>query len=405
MANMARNGTGVEARASSIRIQFVLDGVTIKERLTVAGKSIQPTPANLKYAHRVALDIRRRIAQGTFDYAEFFPDSPRAQKDQPGSFGQLADLWLESKGQLADATRDQYANAVEVWKRILGDKSPMTSLTYPVLASKIGGHPWASPKSANNYMIVLRGIMAMEYHGRRASENPMAGIQNLPPVKKLPDPLTSDERDRILADLALRYDERVASYYTFAFFTGMRPEEQIALRWSDIDWRTGTARVQRVRTFRGSERDGSKTHTERDVDLVSAAIEALKAMKPYTMMKTGDDKDRSAYIFENPVTGRPWHDERSQRDHYWTPTLKRLGIRYRRAYATRHTYATAALMAGVNPAYIARQLGHASTAMLFKVYSKWIDGADKGAERRAMEAAMGSITSQLTPKIQTAQPK
>jgi integrase len=43
-----------------------------------------------------------------------------------------------------------------------------------------------------------------------------------------------------------------------------------------------------------------------------------------------------------------------------------LGIRQRPAYNTRHTFATVALMAGVNPAYSARQLGHAITAILFK---------------------------------------
>lgn len=395
---MGRVGDGVEAREKSIRLKFVdAEGRSVKERLTVNGKSLPPTPANLKYAARVAIAVRRRVALGTFEYAEFFPDSPRAAKEQPGSFGKLAELWLKSKGRLSDATRSQYANAVDMWTRMLGEHTKTGDLTYPVLAAKIGGHPWASPKSANNYLIVLRGILAMEYHGKRAAENPMIGIENMKTVKKPPDPLTADERDAILSDMAKHYDPRIGAYYAFAFFTGMRPEELIALRWGDIDWRGQTAHVGRVRTFRGSERDGSKTHTERDVDLVSRAMDALRAMKPYTFMKrreNGEDAD----VFENPVTGRPWHDERSQRDHYWKPSLKRLGIRYRRAYNTRHTFATAALMAGLKPAYIARQLGHASTAMLFSVYGKWIDGADKDTERQALEAALCSNSSHESPK-------
>lgn len=385
---MGRTGLGVELRGSSVRIKFVLDGETIKERLTLNGKSLEPTPANLKYANRVAADIRKHLAQGTFDYAVFFPDSPRAQAKVPDSFGTLADLWLETKGQLQAATKDQYRNAVAFWKRILGERTPMTKLTYQVVSAKVGGHPWASPKSANNYLIVLRGIFAFEYSGRRAADNPMAGIKNLKVVKKLPDPLTADERDCILADMTSRYDPRIIAYFTFAFYTGMRPEEIIALRWFDIDFINGVARIQRVRTFRGSERDGSKTHAERDVDLVSRALDALATMKQYTFMKKSKDGE-SADIFENPVTIRPWHDERSQRDHYWTPTLKRLGIRHRRAYNTRHTFATTALMAGVNPAYIAHQLGHANTKMLFEKYARWIGGADKGVERRALEAALG----------------
>jgi len=43
-------------------------------------------------------------------------------------------------------------------------------------------------------------------------------------------------------------------------------------------------------------------------------------------------------------------------------------------------------MAGTNPAWAARQLGHASSKMLFEVYSRWIEGADKGLERGKVEA-------------------
>lgn len=398
---MGRVGSGVEARDSSIRIKFVLDGETIRERLTLNGKSLAPTPANMKYATRVAADVRKAIAQGVFDYAAFFPDSPRAQAKAPDAFGTLADLWLKSKGQLQAATKDQYGNAVTLWKRLLGERTPMPKLTFQVLSAKIGAQPWASAKSANNYLIVLRGIFDFEYSGRRAADNPMAGIKNLTVVKKLPDPLTADERDAILADMATRYDKRVVAYFTFAFYTGMRPEEIIALKWADIDFNDKIARVQRVRTFRGSERDGSKTHAERDVDLVGKALEALATMKAYTYMKKTKEGE-PVDVFENHVTGKAWHDERSQRDHYWTPTLKRLGIRHRRAYNTRHTYATTALMAGVNPAYIARQLGHANTKMLFEKYARWIDGADKGQERLALELALGN-SSQIRPEKQAGQ--
>jgi integrase len=47
-------------------------------------------------------------------------------------------------------------------------------------------------------------------------------------------------------------------------------------------------------------------------------------------------------------------------------------------------------MAGVNPAYIATQLGHADTTMLFKHYAKWIKGADSGAEAAKARAAFGA---------------
>lgn len=122
-----------------------------------------------------------------------------------------------------------------------------------------------------------------------------------------------------------------------------------------------------------------KTYEARDVDITEAAWAALRRVM---IMER-----RHAEIFVNPVTDKPWHDERSQRDHYWKPALRALGIRERRAYCTRHTYAATALMGGVKPAYIARQMGHKNSAMLFRVYAKWIDGADQGREAAALSAA------------------
>ncbi|SDX33704.1 Phage integrase family protein [Collimonas sp. OK242] len=153
---------------------------------------------------------------------------------------------------------------------------------------------------------------------------------------------------------------RLANYFEFAFMTGMRPEELIALRWGDVD-------------------------------LVDRAIAVLHAQKAFTYMK-------SAEIFENPVTVKPWHDERSQRDHYWKPTLKSLGSRAHRTYQTRHAYATTALMAGVNPTYISLQLGHANAKMPFTVYAKWIDSADAAGRKQKWKPYCASIPLIFTYK-------
>jgi integrase len=52
-------------------------------------------------------------------------------------------------------------------------------------------------------------------------------------------------------------------------------------------------------------------------------------------------------------------------------------------------------MGGINPAYIAKQLGHASLAMVFKVYAKWIDAADKGS---GADKANQVLSGKLSPK-------
>jgi integrase len=49
-------------------------------------------------------------------------------------------------------------------------------------------------------------------------------------------------------------------------------------------------------------------------------------------------------------------------------------------------------MAGMNPAYVSRQMGHTNAKMFFEVYSKWIDGAANNLEKAKMDAWLNSQT-------------
>jgi integrase len=384
---MGRDGDGVTVRDGSIRISFTWPvGKPRRETFKVDGVVQLPTAVNVKVARRLAKDVRAAIKAGTFEYATFFPDSKHAPLAGSLTFGKACEQYLESKGQLATKTKDQYRNALEVWKGMFGAATPIRSIKHGAMAAKIGSHAWASPKLLNNYLICLRGVFRLA--GRDIKlDDPTDGIENVQHQKPPPDPLSDEERDRVLAHMHKHCDPRVWAYFAFAFATGLRPEEQIALRWGDIDWQHGTARIERARV--AGETKAIKTYQVRDIELTRRALEALKTMKPHTFMKKEPD------VFMNPVTGRPWHDERSQRDHYWSPVLKRLGIRHRRAYNTRHTYATSALMGGVNPAYISRQMGHRSAKMLFSTYAKWIDAADRGRELGKLDAAQNAAADAL----------
>jgi len=56
----------------------------------------------------------------------------------------------------------------------------------------------------------------------------------------------------------------------------------------------------------------------------------------------------------------------------WLFLLTELKIKRRRPYQTRHTAATLWLASGENPEWIARQMGHTSTRMLFTTYSRYV---------------------------------
>lgn len=67
---------------------------------------------------------------------------------------------------------------------------------------------------------------------------------------------------------------------------------------------------------------------------------------------------RDGHVYLDAWYEEPWFEERAFRRSSWAPTLRRLGLRYRPPCDTRHTCATPMLMAGMTPAFCARQLGH-----------------------------------------------
>lgn len=81
----------------------------------------------------------------------------------------------------------------------------------------------------------------------------------------------------------------------------------------------------------------------------------------------------SPYIFP-PGKGNEFVLETSVLHKHFKQALQALSLRDRPQYNCRHTYATLCLMTGMNPAFIANQLGH-SVQMLLSTYARWISSA------------------------------
>lgn len=366
---------GIDPKENSIQIRFRWNGRTFRPRL-----KIEPTPKNLQYAARVRADILRRIADGSFDMADFFPDYNRGPVRDRSLLGDVVDKFLTSKAAvLAPTTLGEYRNAL---KRNLGHlfQRAATEIRFTDIDQALAR---IKGKTRNNVLIAVRGLFAYAVKAGHIKTNPAAGIEWSREDDPDPDPLTPDEAAKVIADMRSHYPEQVGNYFELAFLTGFRPSEGIALSWNGADWNHGTLRIGAARV-RGIDKT-SKTRTVRDVELDARCIEILKAQKSATFLA------KHGRIFTNPNTGNPYRDTSTLVEKFWRRSLQRLGIRDRDARQTRHTFATSCLMAGCNPAWVARQMGHANPAMFFKVYSKWIDRADSGRER-------GKLSAMLNPQ-------
>lgn len=378
---MGRDGSGVTEHAGKIRLSFQYQGARCRETLDLAA-----TTTNIRAAERTLARIRDEIRLGVFDYAKHFPKSKRATVSPGGprgkTLGQAITDFLATKADKSANTKKLYRNAGEVWKVMFGEENPLSEFTSTKVKTTIAGHPFASPKLRNDYMIVLRGALNLFGEDHPEWANPIATVKNAKRQKPQPKPLSRSEMGSVIEYMRVSEDPRVHAYFVWMFETGERPEEAIAHQWRDVDWERKTVHVERARSCNVT--GPVKTHEVRDIDLSPAALDALRAMTTYTQ-RSGEP---CAEIFQNPQTKKPWNDSRAQHDTYWKRALVACKLAPRRAYNTRHTYATIRLMLGAVPAYISRQLGHESAIMLFKTYAKWID-ADKTERDRVQKLLLG----------------
>ncbi|CAN7477737.1 tyrosine-type recombinase/integrase [Variovorax paradoxus] len=381
MPKPSQPSTGVIVRDAHLQIDLRRHGFG-RERLELA-----PTPTNIRYAERLRNEILGKIERGSFALADYFPDSPRAKSDAPSmSFGEVAAEWLKMKRPAVQhSTAHHYEQTINSQHFESVRATRMAEFDYRKLMGLVSKLP-AHAKTFNNTATVLRQILAYAFKAKLLREPLHDHIEMRRLQKAEPDPFSLVEVGKLLASFA---SDRARIYYEVAFFTGLRPSEQIALRWTNVDLKSGTATVNTALT-RGKEK-ATKTSVVRTLELTALARSALQRQHAAT--------GTTSHVFYDD-TGAPFQTTDGPLRDWWKPAITSSKVRTRDARQTRHTFATTCLMAGIAPGWVARQLGHAPE-MFFRVYSRWIEGADKGAEKRKLDAYLDAATSLDEPTKKT----
>ncbi|MDE2298368.1 MAG: site-specific integrase, partial [Burkholderiales bacterium] len=237
-----------------------------------------------------------------------------------------------------------------------------------------------SPARINTIMLILRQIL-QEAADRYEFTMPMGRLRPLKIPRSDVAPFTLEQSQLIIG--AVRKD--YCNYMRTRFYTGMRSGEIHGLKWKYVDFERRLILVRE--TIVGGEEEYTKTDaSQRDIQMSQIVFDALKAQFEAT--------GKLGYVFCNRA-GEPL-DTNNFTKRVWYPLLRHLGLELRRPYQTRHTAATLWLAAGEAPEWIARQLGHASTEMLFRVYSRYVPNLtrrDGSAFDRLLSTAFGAAKS------------
>ena len=341
------------------------------------------TPANIKYAAALRGSIQTAIEKQSFNYAEFFPESLAARASAPATKPRytvqaLVDTYIDtakkskslSPSTLASYTRWANSRICPKWGNEIAEdiQTPDMRQWIAELSEELG------QKSVRNCVGLLGAVLKRAESESAIARNPLGPIslQSVLPKRKKTDdenhvdPFNDEEIASILG--AMRTKEEKA-FWQFAFASGLRTGELIALKWANIDSVRGAVWVEdnivSAGKGEGTVEKDTKTGNGREVPLLPAAVEAINAMRPISKLV-------GPYVFLHPVTQTRWRDDQQLRKGSWTAALLRAEVRYRNPYQTRHTFASRLLMSGEPELLVANLLGHASTEMVRRHYGRYI---------------------------------
>ena len=362
-------------------IDFRYQGIRCREQTLLSD-----TARNRKQLETLIQRMEAKMLVGDFDYAEFFPGSKNLKKledagvlptNGEGVLGQsesdtplftdFADQWfLESKIQWRNShTRNVESILASSLKPAFKNKRVGEISKPDILAARNkmarrkgrGASGLMSPKTINSHMTILRMILT-EAAERFDFTNPYLNIKPLKQQRVHIEPFSLNEVEKILETVREDYH----NYYLVRFYTGMRTGEVDGLKWEYVDFEKREILVRE--TLIHGQTEYTKTDgSQREIPMFGPVYQALKSQYEAT-------GKLSKFVFCNRL-GEPL-DHNNVTKRVWYPLLEHLKLKKRRPYQTRHTAATLLLASGENPEWVARTLGHSSTEMLFKVYSRYI---------------------------------
>ena len=216
---------------------------------------------------------------------------------------------------------------------------------------------------------ILHSLFKMAYMGDMIERNPMDKVERPKPRKGEVKPVepavfTAAEVQRII-DVLEREPLKWRALIHLLIDTGIRRGECCAVRWENIDFKTGAITIAGNLCYtkaKGVYLDTPKNGRTRTVYAGDATMALLHQLR-----EEQAGKCISAFVFTQEGSAGPMHPQ--------SPTryLKKLSERYDipdlHPHKLRHTFASVAITNGADVAGVSEALGHSDKAVTLRMYT------------------------------------
>lgn len=228
-----------------------------------------------------------------------------------------------------------------------------------------------SPKTVHGHHGLISAVLKQS--------NPDLRLNTALPRKVKSDIVIPTEADMKMILTAVKGSPLEISVY-LAALCGMRRSEIAALKWSDIDFKTGTLSIHSAKVYgdenRYIEKATKTTAGKRTIYLFTPVLELLKR-----------SEKREGYVCE--ITPSMITDQ-------FSALLKRHGIRHCRFHDLRHYCVSVMLALNMPKKYIADYVGHENEQMIDRVYGHIMHEA----KENFIKAVNGYFVEQMQHEMQ-----
>lgn len=337
-----------------------------------------------------------KTVEGTFKQAETKLTEMKRLKDTDSlleptktTVKTWCDQWLTAKERnLGPKTARDYRDRLEkdvypfIGHMVL---SKVTAQTIDDLYGSLLSDRQLSPRTVRYTHSILRQAMQRGVHRKFLRVNPCDVSEiELPKSDKTELPILTPDQVNQLLEAPARTAHPLAAnlrcLWRLCLTSGLRPQEALALRWSDLQGSSIT--VQRalveVTAAHWEVRDATKTEGSiRTISLPESTVAALSEHRKVQLqgrLKMGPAYDASGDFIFASRTGQ--HLTPASVRLIWKKDLAAAGLPLVKLYATRHTHISHLLESGANVKAVATRAGHKNPNMTLSVYAHCLPEAD-----------------------------